>query len=66
VNGLHVPERDPVALAAALRTLAQDPARRARLGAAAAKRVHAGFDLARTAGEVARALGTELREGARA
>jgi glycosyltransferase involved in cell wall biosynthesis len=65
-NGLGVPERDPVALAAALRALAQDPARRARLGAHAAARVHAGFDLARTAGEVARALGAELEGMARA
>jgi glycosyltransferase involved in cell wall biosynthesis len=61
-NGLGVPERDPAALAAALRGLARDPARRARLGAHAAARVHAGFDLSRTAGEVARALGTELAE----
>jgi colanic acid/amylovoran biosynthesis glycosyltransferase len=59
-NGLGVPERDPAALAAALRALARDPARRARLGAHAAARVRAGFDLERTAGEVARALGTEL------
>jgi glycosyltransferase involved in cell wall biosynthesis len=59
-NGLSVPERDPAALAAALRALARDPSRRARLGAHAAARVRAGFDLARTAGEVARALGTEL------
>ena len=34
-NGLVVPERDPAALAAALRTLAADPALRARLGDAA-------------------------------
>jgi glycosyltransferase involved in cell wall biosynthesis len=64
-NGLGVPERDPTALAAALRALALDPARRARLGVHAAARVRAGFDLSRTAGEVARALGAEL-DGARA
>jgi glycosyltransferase involved in cell wall biosynthesis len=34
-NGLVVPERDPAALAAALRSLAADPALRERLGAAA-------------------------------
>ena len=34
-NGLVVPERDPAALAAALRTLAHDPQLRARLGSAA-------------------------------
>jgi glycosyltransferase involved in cell wall biosynthesis len=65
-NGIGVPERDPAALAAALRALARDPARRARLGAHAAARVRAGFDLASTAGEVARALGTELAAEARA
>jgi colanic acid/amylovoran biosynthesis glycosyltransferase len=59
-NGLYIPERDPAALAAALRGLAEDPARRARLGARAAERVHAGFDLDITANEVAEALGTRL------
>ncbi|MEA2473200.1 MAG: hypothetical protein QOE06_1115 [Thermoleophilaceae bacterium] len=39
-NALVVPERDPAALAAALRTLAADPALRERLGAAAREDVH--------------------------
>jgi glycosyltransferase involved in cell wall biosynthesis len=38
-TGLLVPPRDPMALAAALRTLILDPALRARLSAAARKRV---------------------------
>ena len=41
-NGLVVPQRDPAALAGALRTLAGDPALRERLGAAAREDV-AGF-----------------------
>jgi D-inositol-3-phosphate glycosyltransferase len=38
VTGLHVPPRDPAALAAALSALVADPARRDALGAAAARR----------------------------
>ena len=38
VTGLHVPPRDPVALAAALRALRDDPGRRRRLGRAARRR----------------------------
>ena len=38
VTGLHVPPRDPAALAAALGDLLADPARRARLGAGGARR----------------------------
>jgi starch synthase len=38
-EGLHVPERDPQALAAALRRLADEPELRARLGRAARARV---------------------------
>ena len=46
VTGLHVPPRNPAALAAALRSLLGDPARRAALGAAGARRARRlyGFD----------------------
>ncbi|HEY7077497.1 MAG TPA: glycosyltransferase [Solirubrobacteraceae bacterium] len=45
-TGVHVPPRDPRALAAALRELLADPARRAELGAAGARRARRlyGFD----------------------
>jgi rhamnosyl/mannosyltransferase len=43
VTGLQVPVRDPVALAAALRTLLDDPAQAARLGAAGRARWAAHF-----------------------
>jgi glycosyltransferase involved in cell wall biosynthesis len=46
VTGVHVPPRDPAALAVALRALLDDPARRAELGAAGARRARQryGFD----------------------
>jgi D-inositol-3-phosphate glycosyltransferase len=46
VTGVHVPARDPRALAAALRELLADPARREELGAAGARRAREryGFD----------------------
>jgi len=47
VTGLLVPPSDPDALAAALGTLAADPALRTRMGAAAAQRVRDHFSLAR-------------------
>jgi colanic acid/amylovoran biosynthesis glycosyltransferase len=56
-NGIYVPERDPVALAAALAALASDPARCAAVGARAVARIRAGFDIHVTSGEVAAALG---------
>jgi glycosyltransferase involved in cell wall biosynthesis len=61
-NGLYVPERDPRALAEVLRGLAAHPARRARLGERAAKRIRADFDLQATAADVAAALGAPLRQ----
>ncbi len=48
-TGFLVPERDPVALAAALRRLARDPALRRRMGAAARARFEAHFTAARCA-----------------
>ena len=45
VSGLLVPERDPVALAAALERLLQDDALRRRLGSTAAQRAVDEFDL---------------------
>ena len=46
VTGVHVPPRDPAALAAALRALLADPRRRAELGAAGRRRAERryGFD----------------------
>jgi D-inositol-3-phosphate glycosyltransferase len=46
VTGVHVPPRDPRALAVALRALLADPARRVELGAAGARRARRryGFD----------------------
>jgi D-inositol-3-phosphate glycosyltransferase len=46
VTGVHVPPRDPAALAAAVRDLMADPARRAALGAAGERRARRlyGFD----------------------
>ncbi|MBL9199791.1 MAG: glycosyltransferase family 4 protein [Opitutaceae bacterium] len=52
-NGLLVPVRDPGALAEALRTLALDPALRARLGAAGRKRVEQEFSQAIVFAEIA-------------
>jgi lipopolysaccharide/colanic/teichoic acid biosynthesis glycosyltransferase/glycosyltransferase involved in cell wall biosynthesis len=43
-NGLLVPVRDPGALATALAQLIEDPARRAAMGAASARRARAEFD----------------------
>lgn len=61
-NGVYVPERDPAALAAALRELAENPERRRRMGANAAVGVRKAFDIRVTSGEVAEALG--MRAGA--
>jgi glycosyltransferase involved in cell wall biosynthesis len=49
VTGLHVPPRDPVALARALRELLDDPARRAQYGTAGCRRARRRFDFDRIA-----------------
>jgi glycosyltransferase involved in cell wall biosynthesis len=53
IEGLLVPPRDPVALAAAIRLLLQDPAIRVRLGAAARARAVERFDERRVSALVA-------------
>jgi glycosyltransferase involved in cell wall biosynthesis len=65
VTGLLVPPRDPAALAAALAQLADDPARCARLGAAARQRALAEFAEARIAASFLD-LYQELHQQARA
>jgi glycosyltransferase involved in cell wall biosynthesis len=61
VNGLLVDERDVPGLAAALETLARDPARRRRQGAAALCRVHADFSHEAGADRLHAKLAAELR-----
>jgi glycosyltransferase involved in cell wall biosynthesis len=70
VTGVHVPPRDPGALAAALRELLDHPERCARLGAAGARRVRERFTHERVAAatrevyaEVARPGATGARTG---
>ena len=53
-TGMHVPPHDPAALAAALRDLLADPARRAGMGAAGRSRAVEGYGWDRVAGRVAR------------
>jgi len=52
--GVRVPARDPAALAQAIRALADDPQRRAALGAAAHQRVVAKFSVQAMLGELSR------------
>jgi glycosyltransferase involved in cell wall biosynthesis len=66
-TGLHVPSRDPDALAAALRELLEDEALRRQLGAAAARRVRARYSWRHTAAtlsEAYRSLSGERRQAA--
>jgi len=58
-SGLLVAPGDARALAGALRALAEDPALRRRLGAAARGRVLREFDVDRSAGQLARRFGLE-------
>jgi glycosyltransferase involved in cell wall biosynthesis len=58
-TGLVVPPREPEALAAATLALLRDPAERARLGAAARRRVEAEFTVERTVAQF-RSLYSEL------
>jgi glycosyltransferase involved in cell wall biosynthesis len=56
-NGVYVPERDPVALAAALKKLAADRQLRQRMGERSLERIRTGFDIQVTSGHVAQVLG---------
>jgi glycosyltransferase involved in cell wall biosynthesis len=66
VTGLLVPPRDPVRLAAALRELLADPARRERLGRAGAARVRRNYTWPRVAAateEIYRRIGASVISG---
>jgi glycosyltransferase involved in cell wall biosynthesis len=54
VTGIHVPPRDPAALAAALRSLLDDPGRAAALGVAGVRRVRRLYGFDRIAASTAR------------
>ena len=45
VQGVIVPQRQPAALAEAIRGLLEDPARRGKMGQAAVRRIHESFDV---------------------
>jgi D-inositol-3-phosphate glycosyltransferase len=62
VTGMHVPPRDPAALAATLRELLDDPQRRAQLGRAGRARARRQFDFDRIAAAT-RAVYDELAAG---
>jgi glycosyltransferase involved in cell wall biosynthesis len=64
-TGLLVPPRDPGALAAAILELLEDPALRARLGAAARPAVYPGFDVSRLASDTAAYYRRLLARGGR-
>jgi glycosyltransferase involved in cell wall biosynthesis len=51
ITGVHVPPRDPAAIAGQIARLLADPARRAALGAAAAARARSRYSWDRVAGE---------------
>ncbi|GDY23510.1 hypothetical protein LBMAG56_48570 [Verrucomicrobiota bacterium] len=65
VTGLIVPERDPVALAAAIQRLADDPALRGRMGATAQERYLRQFDPRRAAAAVLGIYQRVLRDRSR-
>jgi glycosyltransferase involved in cell wall biosynthesis len=64
VSGIYVAEDDVTALAATLRTLANEPDRRRRLAAAGLERVTALFDIERTADVLAALFGGRPRPAA--
>jgi glycosyltransferase involved in cell wall biosynthesis len=64
VTGIHVPPRDPPALAAALRDLLADPARRAELGRQGRRRARRLYDFDRIAGSTREVYEDVIRERA--
>ncbi|WP_173924178.1 glycosyltransferase [Agromyces sp. Marseille-P2726] len=60
-TGLHVPPRDPTAVAGAIRELLEDPARADRLGSAGRRRVESRYSWDRVAADTERAYRTALR-----
>ncbi len=62
-NGLIVPQRDPTALAAALRYLLENPDAAERMGAAARATVAAGFDATAQSRKLERLLGAAAAAG---
>jgi colanic acid/amylovoran biosynthesis glycosyltransferase len=69
IDGIHgrlVPPRDAAALAAAIETLARDPATRQRMGLAGIRRVADGWDLEAGADRLYRLLGAALPVAAEA
>jgi glycosyltransferase involved in cell wall biosynthesis/phosphoheptose isomerase len=62
VTGVHVPPRDPERLASALRSLLDDPDRRARLGRAGAQRASRLYDWDRIASSTLEVYGRLLGE----
>jgi D-inositol-3-phosphate glycosyltransferase len=63
VTGLHVPPRRPDRIAAALRELLADPARRAELGRAGVEKTHSRYGWDRIAGSVLAAYRDVLEPG---
>jgi glycosyltransferase involved in cell wall biosynthesis len=62
VTGLHVPPKDPEAIAEAVRTLLDDPQRLQAFGAAGRARVESRYSWTRVAAETARVYRSTIRQ----